>query len=177
MRTALESGAAHVTVVARRLGTICPKMIDYLNFVKPWDEQYRHDPLTNIKQMKCWRDCYIKSGAVAPEVWPGKVKHDGHTISVSDIWFVAHHLGKMCTKVGTLESMVEGGCVLSDGSFLPADIVRPPLAPPARRRRRGLRPILAPSPPPPPPTPCRWLAASASRATRPSASSSPAGPM
>uniref|UniRef100_A0A7S3T906 Carrier domain-containing protein n=1 Tax=Emiliania huxleyi TaxID=2903 RepID=A0A7S3T906_EMIHU len=123
VRTALESGASHVTVVARRLGTICPKMIDYLNFVKPWDEQYRHDPLTNIKQMKCWRDCYIKSGAVAPEVWPGKVKHDGHTISVSDIWFVAHHLGKMCTKVGTLESMVEGGCVLSDGSFLPADIV------------------------------------------------------
>jgi hypothetical protein len=123
VRTALESGAEHVTVVARRLGTVCPKMIDYLNFVKPWDEQYRHDPLTNIKQMKCWRDCYIKSGAVAPEVWPGKVKHDGHTISVSDIWFVAHHLGKMCTKVGTLESMVEGGCVLSDGSFLPADIV------------------------------------------------------
>jgi cation diffusion facilitator CzcD-associated flavoprotein CzcO len=35
VRTALESGAEHVTVVARRLGTVCPKMIDYLNFVKP----------------------------------------------------------------------------------------------------------------------------------------------
>ena len=26
VRTALEGGAAHVTVVARRLGTICPKV-------------------------------------------------------------------------------------------------------------------------------------------------------
>lgn len=123
MRTALEHGAAHVTVVARRLGTICPKMIDYLNFVKPWDAQYRHDTTSNVKQMKCWRKVYKESGSTQPEVWPTKVKHDGHTISVSDIWFIAHHLGMLGTKIGTLERMEAGGCVLSDGSFLQADIV------------------------------------------------------
>ena len=37
VRTALEGGAANVVVVARRHGTICPKIIDYLNFVKPWE--------------------------------------------------------------------------------------------------------------------------------------------
>jgi len=123
VRTALESGAAHVTVVARRLGTVCPKMIDYLNFVKPWDEHYRHETSTNVKQLKAWRDTYKASGAVTPEVWPGKIKHDGHTISVSDIWFIAHKMGKMCTRVGALESMCADGCVLSDGSMLPCDIV------------------------------------------------------
>jgi len=123
VRTALEGGAEHVTVIARRLGTICPKMIDYLNFVKPWDAQYRHDTATNIKQMKCWRDVYKQSRATEPEVWPTKVKHDGHTISVSDIWFVASHMGRLATKVGVLERMEEAGCVLADGAFVPADIV------------------------------------------------------
>merc|ERR1719247_3630006 len=98
-------------------------MIDYLNFVKPWDEHYRHETATNVKQLKCWRDTYKLSGAATPEVWPGKIKHDGHTISVSDIWFVAHHLGKMTTHVGTLASMSEEGCVLHDGTRLPCDIV------------------------------------------------------
>ena len=60
VRTALEGGAAHVTVVARRLGTICPKMIDYLNFVKPWDAQYRHDTATNVKQLQAWRSTFTK---------------------------------------------------------------------------------------------------------------------
>ena len=30
-----------------------------------------------------------------------QVKHDGHTISVSDIWFVAHHMKKLSTMTGT----------------------------------------------------------------------------
>jgi len=122
VRTALEGGAAHVTVVARRLGTICPKMIDYLNFVKPWDDDYRHETLTNVKQMKCWRKVYKDSTAAQPACWPGKIKEDGHTISVSDIWFVASHMGMLETRVGTLERFEDGGCVLADGSFLPADV-------------------------------------------------------
>ena len=32
-RTALEGGARHVTVVSRRHGTVCPKIVDYLNSV------------------------------------------------------------------------------------------------------------------------------------------------
>ena len=113
-----------MTVVARRLGTICPKIIDYLNFVKPWDAHYRHDTATNVKQLMCWRETYAKSGAATPEVWPSKIKHEGHTISVSDIWFVAHHMGKLAThSPATLEHMTAEGCVLSDGTLLPCDVV------------------------------------------------------
>ena len=94
-------------VVARRLGTVCPKMIDYLNFVKPWDAEYRHDTATNVKQLQAWRKLYKESTATAPSCWPGKIKHDGHTISVSDVWFIGHHLGKMSTLVGHLDHLEE----------------------------------------------------------------------
>merc|ERR1719420_156989 len=33
LRTALEHGASSVTILARRHGTVCPKYIDYINFV------------------------------------------------------------------------------------------------------------------------------------------------
>ena len=123
VRTALEHGARSVTVVCRRHGTVCPKIIDYLNFVKPFDEQYRHSPITNIKQMQQWSKLYKKSGATIPETWPKKIKHDGHTISVSDLWFVAHHMGKLRTTVGEVESMYESGAVITNGERIPADIV------------------------------------------------------
>jgi cation diffusion facilitator CzcD-associated flavoprotein CzcO len=152
VRTALEAGAAHVTVVARRLGTICPKVrvrdrvrvrgpltltltltstltrtspkvIDYLNFVKPWDAAYRHDTGTNVKQLQAWRKLYKESTATAPSCWPAKIKHDGHTISVSDVWFIGHHLGKMSTVVGQLDHLEEGRVHLSDGTTLEADVV------------------------------------------------------
>eukprot|EP00613_Pedinella_sp_CCMP2098_P074214 CAMPEP_0171913182 /NCGR_PEP_ID=MMETSP0993-20121228/11575_1 /TAXON_ID=483369 /ORGANISM="non described non described, Strain CCMP2098" /LENGTH=2101 /DNA_ID=CAMNT_0012547131 /DNA_START=37 /DNA_END=6342 /DNA_ORIENTATION=+ len=127
VRTALEGGAAKVTVVARRHGTICPKMIDYLNFVKPWtcvEGEFKHDVGTNVKQFGCWTKLYAASGATVPECWPKQVKHDGHTISVSDIWFVGHHLGKLTTRVGGFGHLEEGGVALNDGkAFLPADVV------------------------------------------------------
>merc|ERR1712128_155074 len=47
----------------------------------------------------------------------------GHTISVSDVWFIGHHLGKMSTMVGHLDHLEEGMVHLSDGSVLEADVV------------------------------------------------------
>ena len=76
------------------------KAIDYLNFVKPWDEKYKHDTQTNVKQFLRWKQLYEASGCQVPECWPKQVKHDGHTISVSDIWFIAHHMKKLSTKTG-----------------------------------------------------------------------------
>lgn len=69
-RTALEHGADHVTVLVRRHGTVCPKIIDYLNFVKPFDANFQHDTTTNIKQMLQWSALYRKAGATIPECWP-----------------------------------------------------------------------------------------------------------
>merc|ERR1740138_1552320 len=122
-RTALEHGAAHVTVVVRRHGTVCPKIIDYLNFVKPFDKDFRHDTSTNIKQMRQWSALYRQSGATIPECWPEEIKHQGHTISVSDLWFVGHHMGKLSTKVGAIDHLDADGVHLSDGSYVKADVV------------------------------------------------------
>ena len=63
--------------------------IDYLNFVKPWDDKYKHDTQTNVKQFLRWKQLYERSTCTVPECWPKQVKHDGHTISVSDIWLLS----------------------------------------------------------------------------------------
>ena len=123
VRTALEAGASSVTVVCRRHGTVCPKIIDYLNFSMPYDEQFEHDKKSNIRNMLLWKKLYDLSGATAPECWMGKLKHSGHTVSVSDLWFIAHHLKKMETVVGTISGMYEKGVIVNSGRRIEADVV------------------------------------------------------
>jgi hypothetical protein len=124
VRTALEHGAAHVTVVARRQGTVCPKVIDYLNFVKPFDSDFAHETATNVKQMRQWQKLYQASGAKTPDCWPGKIKHDGHTISVSDVWWVAHHLGMLeSIHPAQIQELNEGSATLSTGRVVECDCV------------------------------------------------------
>ena len=122
-RTALEGGARHVTVLCRRHGTVCPKIIDYLNFATPYDDAFQHDKKSNLRNMMYWKKLYELSGATQPECWMGKIKHDGHTISVSDIWFVGHHLKKIKTITGEIRSMTENGAYTDDQQHIEADIV------------------------------------------------------
>ncbi len=122
-RTALEGGASHVTVVCRRHGTVCPKIIDYLNFTTPYDEEFKHDKKSNMRNMLFWKKLYDHSGAKQPECWMGKVKHDGHTISVSDIWFIGHFLKKLETVSGVVSGMYENGLIVDENNRVEADIV------------------------------------------------------
>ena len=122
-RTALIGGARHVTVVGRRHGTICPKIIDYLNFSTPYDASFKHDKKSNMRNMLLWKKLYDLSGATQPECWPAKVKHDGHTISVSDIWFIGHHLKKIETISGNISGMTEKGILVGDQHLIEADVV------------------------------------------------------
>jgi hypothetical protein len=122
-RTALEAGASHVTVVCRRHGTICPKIIDYLNFATPYDDAFKHDKRSNMRNMMYWKKLYDLSGATQPECWMGKVKHDGHTISVSDIWFIAHYLKKIETITGKITNMTATTIVVNGQHHLDADTV------------------------------------------------------
>jgi len=122
-RTALEAGARHVTVICRRHGTICPKIIDYLNFSTPYDENFKHDKKSNMRNMMHWKKLYDLSGATQPECWMGKIKHDGHTISVSDIWFIGHYLKKIETVTGEITDMTTDTVVVNDQHRIKADIV------------------------------------------------------
>lgn len=122
-RTALEGGARHVTVVSRRHGTVCPKIVDYLNFITPYDEAFQHDKKSNFLNMMYWKKTYELSGATQPECWMAKIKHPGHTISVSDIWFVGHYLKKIETVIGEISGMTENGVTVDGRRQIPADIV------------------------------------------------------
>ena len=122
-RTALEGGANHVTVVGRRHGTVCPKIIDYLNFSTPYDENFMHDKKSNMRNMIFWKKLYDLSGATQPECWMGKIKHTGHTISVSDIWFIAHYLKKLNTITGSISGMYENGIIVDHQQRLDVDVV------------------------------------------------------
>ena len=122
-RTALEGGASHVTVVCRRHGTVCPKIIDYLNFATPYDDNFKHDKKSNLRNLMLWKKLYDRSGATQPECWPRKIKHEGHTISVSDIWFIGHYLNKIETITGNISSMYENGVIVDDKQYIDADVV------------------------------------------------------
>ena len=122
-RTALEGGARYVTVLCRRHGTVCPKIIDYLNFATPYDDAFQHDKKSNLRNMMYWKKLYELSGATQPECWMRKIKHDGHTISVSDIWFVGHYLKKIKTITGEIRSMTEKGVYTNEQQHIDADIV------------------------------------------------------
>jgi hypothetical protein len=122
VRTALEGGARHVTVVCRRHGTVCPKIVDYLNFVSPYDENLQHDRKSSVRTMSLWKKLYDLSGATQPECWMAKMKHDGHTISVSDLWFIAHYLKRMESVTGSVEDMFDKG-VIAGGRRIEADVV------------------------------------------------------
>jgi len=123
VRTALENGARHVTVICRRHGTVCPKIIDYLNFATPYDEKFLHDRKSNIRNMMLWKKLYDLSGATQPECWMGKIKHEGHTISVSDIWFIAHFLKKLATVSGSVTGLYDTGVLVNHQERIEADIV------------------------------------------------------
>merc|ERR1712232_192563 len=125
LRTAVEAGAKKVTILARRHGTVCPKYIDYINFVnKSSKSSLSHDSVTNTRNMMSWRELYGMSGAKMPECSMKEIKHYGHTISVSDIWFVGHHLGIVDSLADEIDYFDENGLFTKEtNSYLEADIV------------------------------------------------------
>ena len=90
-----------------------------MNFVKPWDSKYKHDSQTNVKQFRKWKQLYESSSCTVPECWPKQVKHEGHTISVSDLWFVAHFMKKLRTEVGEVQEIEEEPAVYNHCYELP----------------------------------------------------------
>ena len=127
MRTAFERGAAHVTLLCRQRGTVCPQLVDWLNFIRPWevrDHQPRHATAGDAEVLQAWRAAYDVSGAVRPECWQqGMLKPDGHTVSVSDLFFIAHHLGMMSVELGEAACLEPSGVRTKAGKLLEAGVV------------------------------------------------------
>ena len=107
MRTSFERRASHIHVLCRRRGTVCPQLVDWVNFVRPFDDEFKHDGAGDAVVLTHWHRAYDASGAHRPECWSsGLLKPDGHTVSVSDLFFIGHHmrmLSTACGEVGRLE--------------------------------------------------------------------------
>ena len=119
VRTSFERGAAHVTMLCRRRGTACPQIIDWVNFIRPFDGAFKHDAPGDAIVFNHWRKAYDLSGASRPECWKveGLLKPDGHTVSTSDMYFIAHHLNMLATRLGEVERL-EASRVVTSGDEL-----------------------------------------------------------
>jgi hypothetical protein len=125
MRTTLERAASHVTILCRQRGACTPHVLDWLRFIRPFDPKtVRTDSVGDALVFGRWQGLYTKSSAVKPECWrEGIVKPDGHTVSVSDIFFVAHGLRRLITQFGEAKSLTEDAVITNNDDFLPADIL------------------------------------------------------
>ena len=97
MRTTLERAALNVHFLARRRGAVCPQIIDWVNFIRPFDDRMLRYADDDVQVFAAWRSVQTDTGAVHPECWrEGLAKPGGHTISVSGVlWLMCcaifHH--------------------------------------------------------------------------------------
>ena len=90
MRSALEHHVKHLSFLCRRHGLVCPEVVDYVNYIRPYDDEFKHPASGSAVTVGVWRQVYGISGAAPPEVWATGGFAGRHTVSVSDMYFVAH---------------------------------------------------------------------------------------
>ena len=123
-RTALELGAKKVTVLSRRRGSVCPLIVDYLNFIRPYDTQFAHDSAGSNKIFQKWRRAFKDCKVTEPECWQeGLLSPKGHTISVSDLWFVGHYYGLLETQLGEIQDVSDTHVITTNGLRIDCDVI------------------------------------------------------
>lgn len=120
VRTAVEQGARHVTLLGRRDGTACPKWIDMLAFLRPLDASLNTHKSGNMISFAVWQKLYDDAGLRQPSCWKeGILKPHNHTISVSDLAFIGAFHGLVDLRVGEIERIKDGESVqLKDGAII-----------------------------------------------------------
>ena len=124
MRTSFERSAAHVTILCRRRGTVCPQIVDWVNFIRPFDIEGKHDRAGDAVVLSHWHSAYNLSGATRPECWrEGILKPDGHTVSTSDMFFIGCHLQMAATRLGEVARLEPKAVITRDGQQLDAGVL------------------------------------------------------
>lgn len=125
MRTALEHRATKITFLCRRHGIVCPELLDALNYIRPYDDQLSRPGKGSATFASAWRRAYQASTATPPECWAqGGFMPDGHGVSVSDIYFVAHFCQRVNSIVGVATGFEKLAVLVNkDGTKLEADVL------------------------------------------------------
>jgi 3-oxoacyl-(acyl-carrier-protein) synthase/enoyl-CoA hydratase/carnithine racemase/acyl carrier protein/thioredoxin reductase len=124
MRTSFERGAVHATILCRRRGTACPQIVDWVNFIRPFGDEYKRGAAGDAVMLSHWQKAYDFSGATRPDCWKqGILKPDGHTVSTSDMYFIAHHLQVMETRLGEVARLDKMEVLTTKKDWLAAGVV------------------------------------------------------
>ena len=124
VRTTLEQGAREVVVLSRQRGTVCPLIVDYLNFIRPYDKYFAHNKNGSTAIFQAWKDAFKKLNVTEPECWKeGKMTPHGHTISVSDIWLLGHYYGILSTKVGEIKNIYDDYVITDKNHKIDCDVI------------------------------------------------------
>jgi len=116
-----------VTILGRRAGTTCPKWIDMIAFLRPldpwdWSTNKKGNPIS----FDAWEKCYKDAGLKTPECWEeGLLKPHNHTVSVSDLAYIAGYHGMVDLRVGTIKCFCNDGhrVELTNGDKIDVDII------------------------------------------------------
>jgi 3-oxoacyl-(acyl-carrier-protein) synthase/thioesterase domain-containing protein len=124
LRTSLELNAVHVTILGRRRGTVCPQIVDWSNLIQPKDAHFKNDPACDAIVLRHWQKAYDLSGAVRPECWKqGMLKPDGHSVSTSDVYYIAHHLKMADAQLGQAGRLEPGTLITQEEERLPCGVL------------------------------------------------------
>ena len=105
-----------MSVLCRRRTAVTSGIVDWARFCRTVDDALATDQAGDAVTMQFWTELYDESGATRPECWrEGLAKPDGHTVSVSDVYFVANRLRLMDVRLGEAAGLDEAGVVCKDG--------------------------------------------------------------
>ena len=82
VRTTLEQGAGEVVVLSRQRGTVCPLIVDYLNFVRPYDKYFAHNKNGSTAIFQAWKDAFKKLNVTEPECWKRRKNDSSRTYNI-----------------------------------------------------------------------------------------------
>ncbi|EGB04107.1 hypothetical protein AURANDRAFT_67485 [Aureococcus anophagefferens] len=71
------------------------------------------------------RNLFSWLGVVSkPECWQeGRISPDGHSVSVSDLWFLAHHYGLVATSLGEVSNVRSRDVITSGQVTILCDVI------------------------------------------------------
>jgi cation diffusion facilitator CzcD-associated flavoprotein CzcO len=115
-RTALLNGATHVTILAKRINIVLPRMVMF------WLNAKKLAPVAPLLKMS-WK-MYDWAGTHFMKENLDSFRIDQRTVPIiSDFIFLAHKVGKVEFKKGSIGHIDSNGIVTKDGSRIDADII------------------------------------------------------
>ncbi|MDF5727705.1 MAG: FAD-dependent oxidoreductase [Rhizonema sp. PD38] len=115
-RTALTNGATHVTILAKKINVVLPRMVMF------WVNSMRLAPIAPLLKMS-WKMYDWAGTDFMKENLDGFCINQRTVPIISDFIFLGHKVGKVEFKKGSIDFIDRNSIVTNEGSRIEADIV------------------------------------------------------